>query len=147
MCLPCSGMEAVFFHTGTEQPRSDFPNTANGSSRAPAGSKAVGLADPSSSWASDVTVCDTLSGTSPSPAGVRVPSVRGRWVQAVPGAGLREQRCQRGAKAQLQPQCPALPSHQPLLISQRWGLLHSAQWMSCNHIFKEHIGNTALGHL
>lgn len=87
----------------TEQPRSDFPNTANVSSRkrllAPglAGmAKCVGGVDPSSSWAADVIVCDTVSGTSPcswlvskpsrSPPSSSCKAGECRWVPPVSGA-------------------------------------------------------------
>lgn len=70
----CRNGGCVFPHGqhSMEQPCSDFPNTANVSSRKrllapglPGVAKCVGVVDSSSSWASDVIVCDTVSGTSP----------------------------------------------------------------------------------
>lgn len=97
---------AVFFHMGSAawSRRAPTAQTANVSSTKrllPPGLPewpSVGVVDPSSSWASDVIVCDTVSGTSPSsslfpsPAGARVPSA----ARPVSGGGCT-QRQERGS--------------------------------------------------
>lgn len=114
-----------------EQPRSDFSNMANVSSRkrllAPRlaeMAKCVGVVDPSSSWASDVIVCDTVSGTSPysflvskprrSPHYIGCKASGSRWVYRVSVAQFRGQRRQGSEKAHLKPPVPSTPLPQAL---------------------------------
>lgn len=74
MGLPCSGMDAVFFHMGspTWSSRAPISPTQQMSSRKrllaprPAGmAKCAGVVDPSCSWAPDVIVCDSQWDLSP----------------------------------------------------------------------------------
>lgn len=144
--LPCSGIEATFFRMGSTawSSRALISQTwqmwaAESACWLAEMAKCVGVVDPSSSWASDVTVCDTVSGTSPysflvskprrSPRYIGCKASGSRWVYRVSVAQLRGQSRQGSEKAHLKPPVPSTPLPQALADQPETGA-GAVEWMN-----------------